>query len=218
VKSPERMASASTPSELGRLYRPVLDEMVLAALDRAQRHDPHGYDAGVRQERIAGHLGFEHTPATSQKLGPQIVRLKDEGLVVCRTVHGSGAWKLTPAGISQLAIARRSREIRLPESPQHRLWRHARMLAGEHTEAARDALRLTLGEAIALIDSDNDGESDAWFALGARLALEMQRVGTVMHCLREWREPDEQSADVDAPSLPESRHRRNIQRMIASTR
>jgi hypothetical protein len=211
------MTDAPQWSELGP-YAPVAGDLVLAALDRAQRHSPYGYEAGVRQERIAVHLGFKHTPATSVKLSPQLVGLEDEGLVVCRMLRGSGVWKLTPAGTSRLSPARRMGvELRLPESPQHRLWRHARSLAGESIEAARDELRLTLAEATTLIESDDAGRSDALFALAARLALEMQRFATATHCLREWREPDEQSADIDKPSLPEGRYHRNIQRMVTGT-
>ena len=68
------MTTATQPSELGP-YTPISDGLVLAAMDRAQRHDPSGYDCGVMWSRLVEHLGFVHASATTFKLRPQVSRL-----------------------------------------------------------------------------------------------------------------------------------------------
>jgi hypothetical protein len=73
------MTITPQPSELGP-YRPVSDALVLAALDRAQRHSSNGYEVGVSWATLVEHLGFVHRSATTRKLRPQVTQLVAAGL------------------------------------------------------------------------------------------------------------------------------------------
>jgi hypothetical protein len=203
------MTAPTQPSELGP-YRPVSDAMVLAAIDRAERHSTSGHaDGGVAWSRVTEHLGFAHTAGTTSKLRRQMSRLKSAGLVASRKAHGYPVWELTNDGRKALAQARRKREdLALPESPQHRRWATARMTATERIEGLYEQLRGSLTEAIDLIDS-NRGDSDTWFELHGRLTRESEWVAQATYCLREWPEPADTTADRDDDSSPYSNHRRD---------
>jgi hypothetical protein len=84
----------------------------------------------------------------------------------------------------------------LPESPQHRLWRHSRVIAGEQIDGLRRRLLATLDEARTLLDAA-EAPSDEWFKLAPRLEKACWRLASATYCLREWPEPDEDRADVD---------------------
>jgi hypothetical protein len=84
----------------------------------------------------------------------------------------------------------------LPESPQHRKWRHSRTMAGDRTDGFREALRASMAEVGALLEAEQ-APSDAWFEFGKRLGAECKRLGSATHCLYEWAEPDDARADVD---------------------
>jgi hypothetical protein len=51
------MTTTTQPFELGP-YTPASDALVLAAMDRAQRHHPHGYEVGVSWSTYT--LAMEH--------------------------------------------------------------------------------------------------------------------------------------------------------------
>jgi hypothetical protein len=207
------MTSTTQPSELGP-YTPVSDALVLAAMDRAQRHNPNGYDYGVLWSRLVEHLGFIHAPATTFKLRPQLSRLRAAGLVEHHKARGYTVWRLTSDGRKQLAKARRKREdLRLPESPQHRLWREARATAAGRIEGIREQLHGTLSEASNLLDADS-GDSDAWFDLCRRLLKRCERYGSMTYCVREWPEPDDAHADIEDPSGRHSDSRRAFYREV----
>lgn len=194
------MTITTQQPELGQ-YRPVSDALLLAAIDRAQRHKANGYDEGVMWSRVAEHLGFVHAPATTLKLRPQVSRLRAAGLVARRKTRGYTVWGLTSDGRKQLANARRKREdLELPEAPQHRLWRHARTTAAERVDVLREQLRGTLREASKLLDSEHGGDSRAWLELAAELRSQCDRLGSATYCLREWPEPDDAHADSDGDS------------------
>jgi hypothetical protein len=200
--------TTTQPSELGP-YKPVSDTLLLAAMDRAQRHNPHGYEVGVLWATFVEHLGFVHGSATSRKLRPQISRLKTAGLVEHKRARGYPVWRLTSNGRKQLAQARRKREnLALPESPQHRLWRDARATAARRIDRLREQMRRSLSEATALLD-DEGSDSDRWFGLRFRIGSQFERLGAAVYCLREWPEPDDAHADVDNDS-EYSEYRRNI--------
>ncbi len=204
------MTGAVSGSELGA-YEPVSDHLLLAALDRAQRHHLHGYDAGVQGSALAEHLGFAYTPTAARRLRRQLARLHALGFLQNRKRDGYTVWRLTADGAKQLARARRKREnLKLPESPQHRRWRSARETAAERVDGFRDELRQTLAEANTLIATDRSVESDVWFNLGRNLVSQMQRLGSITYCLREWPEPGERHPDIDKPTVPGSEHRRSI--------
>ncbi len=89
----------------------------------------------------------------------------------------------------------------LPESPQPRVWRHARTLAAERIDGLRGQVRGVLEDAMGVLDADGVC-SDAWFALAERLELACGQLGSATYCLSEWAEPDDASPDVDDRTEP----------------
>lgn len=173
----------------------VSDTQVLAAIDRAEAHDRNQIPDAARWD-IAEHLGFVHEPWTTRRLRPQIEALKAAGRV--RDIHrlGIDLVALTSAGRRALRKARSIGEVSLPESPQHRKWRHSRTMATDRIDGFRDALRASVTELGALLDAGQT-PSDAWFEFGKRLSAECRRLGSATYCLSEWLEPDDARADVD---------------------
>jgi len=53
-----------------------------------------------------------------------------------------------------------------------------------------------------LLDADPPADSDAWFQLGESLRPACRRLGSAVHCLWEWQEPDDAHADIDVNALP----------------
>ncbi len=179
------MTKSAQPSELGP-YTPVSDALVLAAMDRAQRHNPHGYEVGVGWSTLVEHLGFVHNSATTRKLRPQVSRFQAAGLVETSKPRGYPVWRLTSDGRKQLAKARRKREdLTLPEAPQHRLWRDARATAARRIDRLREHLRRSLTDATTLLDGEG-GDSDAWYGLRFRTGPQFERLGAAVYCLHEW--------------------------------
>jgi hypothetical protein len=181
-----------------RRFEPVSDDLVLAAVGRAERHRERAGE-GVMMSDIADHLGFVHGSWTTRRLRPQIEAFIASGLLVRSRRHGVVVWGLTSGGRSRCEQA--SGAVVLPESPQHRAWRHARALAGERIDAVSDQASGVLEEAIDALDSDGV-RSDAWFALAERLQSACWQLGSVTYCLSEWPEPDDASADVDDRTEP----------------
>jgi hypothetical protein len=88
--------------------------------------------------------------------------------------------------------------VQLPESPQHRAWRHARAAATQEIERFQGALHASLTDALAQVqDADTPRSSLEWFALAERLRRDAWLVGSASHCLHEWQEPDDARADSD---------------------
>jgi hypothetical protein len=182
-------------SELGR-FEPVSNALVLAAVERAERHRERERE-GVMMSDIAEHLGFVHVSWTSRRLRPQFDALIAEGSLARSRRHGVVVWGLTAVGRGELERTRRAGEVgELPESPQHRAWRHARATAGERIDDFRTEARQALEEAAMLLDAEG-ARSDAWFGVAGRLQASCWRVGSATYCLREWREPDDGRPDVD---------------------
>jgi hypothetical protein len=182
-------------SELGR-FEPVSDAIVLAAVARAERHREREGE-GVMMSDIAEHLGFVHGSWTTRRLRPQIDALIAEGSLARSRRHGVVVWELTDDGRRRLDQIRRTGEVgELPESPQHRVWRHARTAAGERIDGFRAEALEALDEAAMLLDAE-DAHSDAWFGVAERLQAACWRAGSATYCLREWREPDDARPDVD---------------------
>jgi hypothetical protein len=203
------MTTSPQPSELGP-YMSVSDALVLAALDRAQRHNPNGYEVGVGWATLVEHLGFVHSSATTRRLRPQVTQLVAAGLVETDKPRGFPHWKLTSDGRKQLTKARRKREdLELPESPQHRRWRDARATAARRLDGLREQLRRSVSDATTLLDGD--GDSAAYFRLRFHVGSQLEQLGAAVYCLREWPEPDDARADVDHDSKY-SEWRRNIER------
>jgi len=195
---------AQSPIAIGgelRKFEPVPDVLVLAAIERAERHHPRQSE-GVPRSSIARHLGFVHSSWTTRRLRPQLESLMTARLLVHSRRHGIVIWALTRNGRRRLAAAVKVGEVgELWESPQHRHWRHARAIAGERIDGFRDEVRSALDEATGVLDAANP-HSDAWFGLAERLQRSCWQLGSAMHCLYEWPEPDDVKADVDDYTEP----------------
>jgi len=173
-------------------------ELMLAAVERATRHDIHG-GPDVGWGRVVNHLGFARGAWTTRRLRPQAEALEAAGLLARSNRLGSPHWGLTEKGRRRLQRARRAGNVGpLPEAPQHRVWREARALAREQIERFRGEARATLSEAMRLLDEGN-GDSDAWHELARRSQWELERLSSATYCLREWPEPDDARADVKEP-------------------
>jgi hypothetical protein len=181
-----------------RRFEPVSDEVVLAAVERAERHREREGE-GVMMSDIAEHLGFVHGSWTTRRLRPQIEAFIAAGLLVRSRRHGVVVWGLTSTGRGR--VEQTSGSVVLPESPQHRVWRQARALAAERIDAVSEQASGVLEAAMDALDSEGV-RSDAWFALAERLQSVCWQLGSVTYCLSEWAEPDDASADVDDRTEP----------------
>lgn len=191
------------PSELGR-FRPVAENLVLAATERAQLHGSRYGDPVVLME-IAVHLGFEKGAYTTRRLRPMLVGLTDARALKESRRSSRERWALTRAGRARLTRARRDGELQLPESPQHRLWREKHAQAVEGMRDYRARLGEALAQAGVLID-DESGDSMRWQTLSKRLKVRSELFGSAIHCAREWAEPDDATRDVwDARPLEDRR-------------
>jgi hypothetical protein len=182
-----------------RPYEPVTDDVVLAAVERAERHRNDDRE-GVIWEEVVGHLGFVRGSWTTRQLRPQVETLVEVGLLVRSRRQGLAVWSLTDAGRERSGT--HAAAVALPESPQHRAWRHTRASAGELIEGFRAQARQGSEEAAALLDSRQRVRSDAWLLLADRLDRAFRRLGLASYCLYEWPEPDDTSADVDTYQDP----------------
>lgn len=193
--SGQARATGGLEGELRRC-EPVPDELALAAVERAERHQQRE-GRGVLLGDIARHLGFVHEPWTTRRLRPQLEALTAAGEMSCDRRHGIVVWGLMSAGSRRLARARQAGEVgELPEAPQHRAWRHAHAAAGERIDGFREQMRRAVSEAAGLLDALDAG-SDAWFAAAEKLHSACRLLGSAVYCLREWQEPNDARADVD---------------------
>lgn len=180
--------------ELGR-YRPVADLQVLAAVERAQRHGDRIY-----HHDVAEHLGFERGGATTRRLRPQLEALREDGSLATERYHQTAIWMLTPRGRGRLGAARRRGALEpLPESPQHRTWRHARVEAATRLEGICGAVLAALEAADEVMGGGESrpGNSTAHLEVSKRLGHEFWRLRVAVHCMREWPEPDDARRDID---------------------
>jgi hypothetical protein len=91
---------------------------------------------------------------------------------------------------------RRSGELKLPESPQHRDWREARSAADEQIASFRDELQTALADTADLLMIELPADSDSWRETGERLQRACSGVSWAVYCLSEWAEPDDSEADL----------------------
>jgi hypothetical protein len=177
---------------------PVPAVLILAALERAQRHG--GTDVWV--VAVGEHLGFECGRATTRRLRPRLLNLRIAGSVSKSERHGREYWTLTPAGRRRLAAARQAGEVdELPESPQHRVWRRARAAAGEQIGGFAELASDVIGDAERALAA-GDVTSEQLFELSERLRWNLWRLGSATYCLREWDEPDDARPDRDETPGP----------------
>jgi hypothetical protein len=194
-------------SELGG-YSPVSDLLVLAAVERSRRHDTF-----TSRRQVAHHLGFKHRAATTRGLRPQLEALREAGsLAMKKQSSGREVWLLTPRGTERLTTARRDGDVeRLPESPQHREWRHARETAEAQIAGIRRAATATVVDAHSLLTAGPDAprQSTPALELSERMHWQFWRLGTALYCLEEWPEPVDGQRDEDPVSTPGPFSRRN---------
>lgn len=173
---------------------PVPDVMVLAAIERAARHSSRGAHE-VPMWEVKAHLGL---PRRSRRIFAQLDALEAAGLIMRSRALGMATWTLTSVGRRRLQRARRVGEVpMLPESPQHGDWRKARTIAAREIEGFEMSVRECLSDAVRLLEADPPTGSDAWFAIAERAERACRRLASAIHCLHEWREPDDARADVD---------------------
>lgn len=179
--------------ELRPFAHPVSEALALAAAVRAERHKPRG-GPWVMLGDVFAHMGFIYNGAATRQLRPRLDALSSEQT----RRHGVKLWVLTNTGRRRLAQARRKGEApTLPESPQHRKWRHSRATAAERIEGYREEFRALLDEAGALLDAGTRAHSDSWFRLTERLPMAAKGIGAAIYCLVEWPEPDDARPDID---------------------
>jgi hypothetical protein len=180
---------------------PVPDALMLAAVERAERHRDSGAQ-GVLWREVVTHLGFDHVAWTTRRLAPQRDALLSAGLVARKHRYGLVMWALTGAGRRSLGQARSAGELgELPESPQHQRWQEAHEAAADRIGDFRGQLCGALAQADGLL-ATKGVSSDAWFELGERLERICWTLASATYCLCEWREPDDAHADIDDHSTP----------------
>ena len=186
------------PAKQPTRVRPPV-ELVLAAIDRAVRHRRSHERPGAWISDIKEHLGLPHTGATTVWLRPVWQQLEAEGLIEQNRKGGLHRYQLTRAGRMRLAAAQAEigRPYELPESPQHARWRKAHDGAAGRITGFRRDLRELLDEATALLEAGGQPPSGEWYEFGTRLKDACERLGSAIHCLYEWAEPDDTTADTD---------------------
>jgi DNA-binding MarR family transcriptional regulator len=188
---------------------PISDELLLAAIERAERHRARENEPGVDLSTVKQHLGLPHHGGTTLRLRPQLEALESAGLIERFRHKSYDLMTLTVEGRTRLDAV--GDEIDpLPEAPQHKRWREAQVAASERIAGFRGDVRGALDEAIALLETDHEGDSATWFELSERLHQAGRRLASAIYCLREWPEPDDSSADHDDDPPYGQRGRRNI--------
>ncbi len=183
-----------TPKRIPELL--LADDMLLAALDRGERHRRGDLQPGVSMITVKAHAGIEHNGATTRRLRPQLDRLTAEGLLQPLRRHSINMWTLTAAGRKRLAASRSKGKLQpLPESPQHRHWRENRHAAEHEIDQLLADAETLVAEAARVLAASPQPSSDVWVDLGQRLRNALQWIGSAIYCLREWQEPDETRAD-----------------------
>jgi hypothetical protein len=176
---------------------PVSDDMILAAIERAERHRNPKSPPGISLPTLKEHLGVPHHGGTTRRLRPRLKTLKHAELIEQYRRNGPDAITLTDTGQRRLDAVRG--EITLPEAPQHKAWREAQLAASQRIAGFRSDLRGTLDEAIALLEADHEADSNTWFDISERLRHTSRLLASAIHCLREWPEPDDSRIDIDDP-------------------
>jgi hypothetical protein len=175
---------------------PPSRELVLTALARACLHRI-GAGPAVPVAAVVEHLGLPRRSAAARSVRARLDDLTREGTVAISRRRGRAVWELTDAGRLSVAEQRHAYTAALPESPQHRAWRRARIMATLELPRFRASLAADLDEAGRLLDAGEASGSDAWLELGERLARRCRLLGSASHCLYEWAEPSDDRADID---------------------
>ncbi len=147
----------------------IPDDLILAAIDRAERH--RGSDvSGAPIWDITAHLDIGRRSAAARFVRSRLADSKQLAGWSARAVTGFLVWALTSGGRQRMQRADRAGDVpTLPESPQHRRWRDARTLAAQEIERMREAVRSSADETGLLLDARPAAGADAWFELSDRL-------------------------------------------------
>ncbi len=192
-------ANATAGQELGP-HTPVDDILILAAAERAVLHEQ---EETVLTSVLTNHLGFEAVPETNKHLWPRLEELRRAGLSTVTERRGEPFWGLTTVGRERLeAECEAGRVGELPEAPQHRAWRHARVEAAVRIEGFRDELTDAAQQAYDLLHQRQWVTSEEWFELSERLRWASWRLASATYCLTEWPEPDDALPDPDESPGP----------------
>ncbi|HWA53293.1 MAG TPA: hypothetical protein VG816_03895 [Solirubrobacterales bacterium] len=190
--------ASGTTFELSPVSPPAI--IILAALERAARH---ARSDEVATTTVVEHLGFDPTEKTNRLLHHRLNGLRDAGSLTRLARGGSDSWVLTSEGREELDRGYEAEEVgELPEAPQHRAWREARVKAAVRLEGFKDEMGTLLEEATALLDQPHPPHSSEWVAMSRRLSPAAWRVGSATHCLYEWVEPEDDFPDVDEAPGP----------------
>lgn len=191
-------SATGTAFELSPVSPPAIT--ILAAVERAARHER---SDEVATATVVEHLGFEPAKKTIRLLHLRLDGLRNAGSLTRAARDGGDSWVLTSEGREELDQRYEAEEVgELPEAPQHRAWREARVEAAVRLEGFKLAMGTMLEEANELLDQANPPHSSEWIAMGQRLSPAAWRVGSATHCLYEWVEPEDDFPDVDEAPGP----------------
>jgi hypothetical protein len=195
-------ADRHRPAEQER--QPPADRLVLAAVARAVRHRLDGA-SGVALWLILDHLAIAPRASAARHVRLRLAALERDGSLSAGRRHSVSVWAPTDRGLRRLRRDARALD-ELPESPQHRAWRQARVTAGQELDRFAADLDALLAQAGSLLAGGAPSAgSDAWLVLAEELRHACRRVGSAVHCLHEWPEPGELLADLDLRNeLPHS--------------
>lgn len=177
--------------------------LVLAALDRAERHSRYGR-GGVMMTTLYSHLGERKQTAAAGRVRKQVAVLVEAGSVQWARRNGVAVIVLTAAGRRRLARAKRAGKVPvLPESPQHRSWREAHDRAEVAVDRFVQQTHEAISEAVGLLDgltgvTAHRPTSDALLASRTRLHDAMSLTASATYCFYEWPEPDDATRDKGA--------------------
>jgi hypothetical protein len=185
--------------------RPVPEIEVLAAVARAELHGESGRSGSrlhPNVEDLALQLGWRYGAASTRRLRPLLASLAEADLLGCeapdRHRPANSRWVLTHRGRRRLASAD---PVSLPESPQHRLWRHAQEEARKALdEGVREEASAAALASCELLADDGPGgalrEDGRAMAAAKRYVVAADALAEALRVLDEWPEPSEDSRDA----------------------
>jgi hypothetical protein len=137
----------------------------------------------VATATVVEHLEFEPTKKTNRLLHSRLDDLRNAGSLTRAARDDGDSWVLTPEGREELDRRYEAEEVgELPEAPQHRAWREARVEAAVRLERFKDEMGTMLEEANVLLEQAHPPRSSEWIAMSQRLSRAAWRVGSATRC------------------------------------
>lgn len=119
------------------------DHVILAAVERAARHE---HSDEVSTATVIEHLGFVPDRGVIEPLRHRLDNLRNDSNLTRAARDDGEGWTLTSEGRELLDKCYEAGEVgELPESPQHRSWREARVQAALRVEGFEEELGTLLG-------------------------------------------------------------------------